>query len=65
MNGLPDRVLLRRSEILLAGLGITKRDLKKALATGRLVKVVLPGCVYGKYRRDDVVQAFDLQKGVS
>jgi len=42
--------------------GLTKDDVYKAVEARVLKRVVLPGCVYGKYLRDEVVKVFGLKR---
>lgn len=62
MGQLPEKVFLRRSEILAAEIGISRYDLRRAVKAGDLARVVFPGHTYGKYRRADVVRVFRVKE---
>jgi len=59
---LPEKVWLKRGEIINAGLGITKRDLRKVIDEGALEGRAFPGCKYRKYRREDVMRVFGIKQ---
>jgi predicted site-specific integrase-resolvase len=58
---LPNKIFLRRSEIL-ACPEISKKALRKAIDAGVIKRVVFPGGKYAKFRRDEVVRVFQLHE---
>lgn len=57
---LPNKIFLRRSEILSCA-DVTERTFRKAIKSGLIKKIVFPGGKYAKFRRDEVVRVFRLQ----
>ena len=50
-----DTVLVGWKDVVMGGLGITDYGLRKAVKSGRLKRVRLPGMAYGKFRREEVM----------
>lgn len=59
---MPQTYYVTQKEILSAGIGITRHDLRKATNSGCLKRVTLPGGKYGKYVRDEVMKVFAIKE---
>jgi hypothetical protein len=57
---LKDSIYVTRKDILGCNAGITRAALDAAVSRRKLLRVVLPGMTYGRYRRADVVRVFGL-----
>lgn len=64
---LPKEGYLTEADVVNAGLGLSRWDVRRAVQAGALTRVRLPGRTHGKYKRSDVIRAFRLSRegGVS
>jgi len=61
--GLPRRCYLTRGEIVGADVGVSKGDIRKAVACGVLKRHLFPGRTRrGKYDRDELIEVFKLKE---
>ena len=57
---LPKKGLLTQGEVVNADVGVTKKDLLRAVRTGAIARVVFSGRQRGKYKREDIVRVFQI-----
>ena len=57
---LPNECYLTEADVVNAGLGLSRWDIRRAVQTGALDRVILPGRKHGKYRRADVMRTFKI-----
>ena len=61
--GIKDCVYVKPADVFGSRLGITRKMFYKAVNSGALTGVVLPGCVHHVYRRDEVLRVFGIEEG--
>lgn len=58
--GLKESIYVKPADVVGSRIGVTRKMFYKAVESGALKGVVMPGCVHHVYRRDEVLRVFGL-----